>query len=147
MYSVYYETPSEVTAQHYVQILMPAARAMRMHSVLIDPQWTASPQNAGTWSLDRISAIHASGGAYTARVLNDDGVASVQTSTTQVTEPTGTPTQTETNVVGLAVGVWNYLWDLNLTSGINQGFALARKTAASGALVCGLTFVWAEDWK
>lgn len=146
LFSVYYETPSETTAQHYIQMLMPAAREARLHSVLIDPMWTASPQNAGVWSIDRISALHASGGAFTPRPLLDSASASVITDTTKVTEPTGTPTQTETNVVGLCVGRWNFLWALNITSGINQGFALARKVAASGALVCGLTMVWAEAW-
>ena len=146
LYSVYYETPSEVDAQTYIQILMPAAREMRLWGILIDPQYTANPQNAGTWVMDRISAIHASGSAYTARVLMDAGVASVQTSTTQVVNPTGTPTQTETQPVGLAVGIWNLLWRMNITSGINQGFSLRRNTAASGALVCGLTMVWAEAW-
>jgi len=143
-YSIYYETPSEVTAKTYIQVLMPASREMTLVGINVSPQWTADVQNAGTWVVDRISAIHASGGAYTPIELdpNAQGASSI-TSTTQVTNPTGSPTVVDSAVIGLHEG-WNDLRALGIRSGPAQGFALRRATAASGALVTGLTLIWEE---
>lgn len=157
-YSLTVETTSNNTASATagaataIQALMPASREMRLLAVLINQNATAAGETPGRWVMDVISAV-ATGSAKTPTKLTTVGAASAITDTTIAISTTlaCAPTAATSAIIDLAIGVWNIFSGIEqgglprMRSGLNQGFAIRRATAPTGARVCAITMIWEED--
>ncbi len=143
------ETTSNATAgasasNTAVQFLMPASRQAQLLRVLVKQDATAAGENSGRWVVDRISAV-GSGSAFTPLELDGLGAASALTDATKVISTTVAATNTvvDAAILDLNDG-WNDFTDLGVMSGANQGFAIRRATAPTGARIVKVVLVWRE---
>lgn len=151
IYSLRVSTTSNATAgasgaNTAIQAMMPAGREMKLLAVLVKPEQLTNTQQSGLWVVDRISAV-ATGSALTPLELNPSGAASAITDTAKTISTTLACTNTvvagDDPIVHLADG-WNDLAKYEIWSGTNQGFAIRRATAPTGAQVVNLCMLWEE---
>lgn len=149
-FSLTVETTSNNNTGTAIQFLMPAARSARLLAVLIKQQASAAGENSGRWCVDRISAV-STGSALVPLELDCDSAASaisdtsITISTTLACSPTVVAT-TGDKILDLYDG-WNYFTDnygMRVYSGANQGFAIRRVTAPTGARVVVVQAIWSE---
>ena len=127
-----------------IQFLMPSGREAKLLAILIKQQASAAGENSGRWVIDRISAV-GSGSAFTPLELDSSGAASSLTDATKVISTTLAATNTVVDAAILdCTDGWNYFDSLGVWSGANQGFALRRATAPTGARVVVATMIWSE---
>ena len=149
IYSLSVETTSNNTAGNAgadsaIQFLMPASRDAKLLAVYIKQAATAAGENSGRWVVDRISAV--SGGSSLTPLKMDPGSpASAITDTTKTISTTlaCAPTVVDAAIVDLMDG-YNDLRPLNIRAGMNQGFAIRRATAPTGARVVDIIAIWEE---
>jgi len=151
-YSLTVETTSNATAgaanaNTVCQFLMPASRDAKLVAVLIKPQQLTNTQESGQWVVDRISAVTA-GSTLVPAPLKPLSPASAITDTTKTISTTLGCTNTSVNAaVAQLMDGWNYFTqdpNLEILAGANQGFAIRRATAPTGAQVVDVTLVWDE---
>lgn len=158
-YSLTIETSSNATAgaagaNCAVQVMMPAAREMRLYAVLINQAATAAGENPGRWVVDRVTAV-ATGSTLAPKPAAKVGAASAITDTSISVSSTlacaPTVSAADSAISDLAIGQWNIFSGVELgglpalRSGLNGGFAIRRATAPTGARVCTVTAIWIED--
>lgn len=143
-YALTVETTSNASTGTVAQFLMPASRDAVLRRVVIKPQQLTNTQQSGRWVIDRISAVTA-GSTLVPLKMDASSVASAITDTTKSISTTlgATNTVVDSAIVELADGV-NDLESLGIRAGANQGFAIRRATAPTGAQVVGITAIWDE---
>lgn len=149
IFSATVETTSNATAgaansNTAVQFLMPAGREAQLLKILVKQDATAAGENSGRWVVDRISAV-ATGSAFTPLEMDPSGAASAITDTAKVISTTlaATNTSVDAAILDLDDG-WNDFTDLDVWSGANQGFAIRRATAPTGARIVKVCVIWRE---
>ena len=146
------ETTSNATAgaagtSTAIQFIMPASRHCRLHKVLVQQDATAAGENSGRWVVDVISAV-ATGSTLVPLQLDPYSAASAITDTTISISTTLACAPTVVATTGVAILTlddgWNDFSALGLWSRVNQGFAIRRATAPTGARIVKVTTIWEE---
>lgn len=147
-------TTSNADTGMCVQILMPAARDMRILATLIKVHSTASPldQDIGRFVLDRITAAGSTNMAAATPIETQTTLAGSALTNTTTVVATGVTGNTvngsgETVVSGdrIDVPVGFFDWSpFNLWAGAAQGFALARRVAPAGSRTLSGWIMWEE---
>lgn len=152
LYSLTVETTSNNTAggtggNTAIQWIMPASRHCRLHKVLIQQDATAAGENSGRWVVDVISAV-ATGATLVPLQLDPYSAASAITDTTITISTTLACAPTVVATTGVAVLTlddgWNDFAAFNMWSRVNQGFAIRRATAPTGARIVKVSAIWEE---
>lgn len=152
VYTLAIETTSNATAggtggNSAIQLLMPASRQCRLIGVLVKQQATAAGEHSGLWVVDRISAV-STGSTLVPLKMDPYSRASDITDTTITVSSTLACAPTVVATTGVAILTladgWNDFRKLNLYSGVNQGFAIRRATAPTGARVVDIMTMWEE---
>lgn len=151
-FSLKIETTSNNTAgstggNSAIQFIMPSGRQCKLVEVNIKQLAQAAGENSGDWVIDRISAV--SGGSTLVPLQMDPyGRASDITDTTKTVSSTLACAPTVVTTTGVAIhdlqdGI-NDLRGYDFWSGANQGFAIRRATAPTGARVVEVEVIWEE---
>ena len=134
------------TSGNMVNVLCGAGREMKLIAVILR-NVAGAAQDLGRVVVDRITAVNtANVASFTPLELDPGGAASAITDATKVisTACNGSGgTAADSAVVEVCEG-YNDFSDLNIMSGVAQGFAIRRATAPTGSRTCVATLIWEE---